>query len=503
MAGSLLDLLPGVFGQRSAEQQLEDLSNQQQTQNRQAIGLNPDGTPGGGTLPANQEPNATKTPESWGSLLMKLQQSQAADQLFNQGTGAIAAGFAQPRDREMVSKIFNVNQPDPIATVNAMQQAGSNQQGQDRVNALGQTIMNPQTGQPIADRLNISLAELQARFQADPAGVGHMIEGFASPTEQMKNLQQIKYWSDIVSRQPGVGKGDLDDLSKAIANGVAGQDAAPMISAQAAWRANPAHAGKPIPWTENDLNSFKQYTTNEAAKEDDRGKASAILGSADTTMRELYGHIENLQHNNGLMSILNGTQQVKTAAREAMNNPDSGWANAARIAHVLTEPQIAAIDELRQVNSGQYAAALTSLRGITSRPAAVEAQGVADSMGQTKAIDMTGNQYIKQAIEPLLVKIKSARANAWGATGNVKNMDPELAPYMHENYLPNGDQYKEGSGVENFKINQPLPDDARAEAIARMKSDYTEKERTIDDLRQKGFDVRELERLTPEKLRKM
>jgi hypothetical protein len=134
----------------------------------------PSGPPPG-TLPAGQEPNATKTPQSWGHLLMDLQRRNEASQGLNQSIGLGFAAFAQPRDRQMVSQAFNVDQPDPTKIINAQMNASSWQQGQDRVNALGQQIMDPTAGPALAQRLGISWAELAARYRADPQGVGAMI----------------------------------------------------------------------------------------------------------------------------------------------------------------------------------------------------------------------------------------------------------------------------------------------------------------------------------------
>lgn len=454
-----------------------------------------------GTLSPSQTPNAYKSDETMGSLIISLQRRQEAAAGLQQALGMAGAAISRPENRDRAMRTFAPGpQGNPVELGQTLMNMSSQTQGQDRMNAIGQMVYDPQRGPALAKSLNnMSWEDLKAAFQANPASVGQMVQNFLAPTPDIQNLQSIQ-------RMQGAGTSSptLNDTAASIVGKIGGQQA--MDMAQANWRADPKNAGKPdsaMPWKPNDPQSFAQYAANEQQKETDRGQASAVLGTADNTMRELYGHIENLQHNAGLMSILNSSQIIKKAAQEAMNDPNSNWAVTAKIAGVLDDAQIAAIDELRQVNSGQYAAALSSLRGITSRPAAVEAQGVADAMGQTKAIDLTPNRYIKQAIEPLLTKIKRSRAAAWGATGNVKNMDPDLAPYMHGNYLPGGDLYKEGSGVENFKINQPLPPDARAEAIAAMKADYTEKERAIDDLRQQGFDVRELERLTPDKLRKM
>ena len=538
MGNAILNLIYGQ--QNDPAQQMSDWANTQQARNRVAGGMDlqgnilPTPTPGAqpgvgsgqitgapqdptaamaaaqqtGILPQSQEPNATKTPHNtMGSMIINLQRQQEAAAGLQQSIGLGMSAFARPENRERVFKSFAPQAPmDPAKLGESLMAMSSQTQSQDRTNALGQMVMDPQRGPAIAQQLNIGWDVLKARYAADPGGTGQMIQSFLAPTDALKNLQGVGRLQGGGAGGGGGASPTLNDVSSGIISGVAGPTAQPMISAQQAWRADPKNAGKPdsaMPWKPNNLQSFNQYTANEQQKETDRGQASAILGSADNTMRELQGHIENLQYNPGLMSILNGSQAIKTAAREAMNNPDSGWANAARIGGVLTEPQIAAIDELRQINSGNYAAALSSLRGITSRPAAVEAQGVADAMGQTKAVDMSGNQYIKQAIEPLLVKIKRSRAAAWGATGNVNNMDPDLAPYMHPNYLQGGDQYKEGSGVENFNINKPLSDTARQAAINQIKADYTEKERVIDSYRSQGFDVSDLEKLTPDKLRKM
>ena len=64
-------------------------------------------------LQDGQEPNATKTPKSLGHILMDLQQYQEREQGFNQSLGMGFAAFGQPRDREMVSNMFNVNLPIP------------------------------------------------------------------------------------------------------------------------------------------------------------------------------------------------------------------------------------------------------------------------------------------------------------------------------------------------------------------------------------------------------
>jgi hypothetical protein len=227
MAGIGQTLLT-MLGQGDPEQAISDYSNQELVRNRATAGEDPQGNllpapaPGSptavgagaltpdaasiasqqsGILPANQESNATKTPESWGSLLMRLQRSNEQSQGLNQSIGMGFAAFAQPRDREMASKMFNVDQPDPTKLINAQMNASSLQQGQDRTNALGQLVNDPTRGPALAARLNISWDELRGRFQADPQGVGNMIQSFAAPTDPMKNIQQMTAWAEPTESQ--------------------------------------------------------------------------------------------------------------------------------------------------------------------------------------------------------------------------------------------------------------------------------------------------------------
>jgi hypothetical protein len=194
-----------------------------------------------GVQQPGQQPNSTKTDPSLGALLMNLTQYQQREQGFNQAMGAGFVAVSQPRDREWVSHIFNVNEPDPMKIGQQEQDLASQQQGQDRMNSLGALISGTQ-GKAIADRLNISQAELIARYRADPQGVGTMIQQFASPTDQMKNLEQIQ---DYLNKQPGSTSADTSFLTPSLVAAVGPDFAQKAIGDAISYRTT--HGGKAAP----------------------------------------------------------------------------------------------------------------------------------------------------------------------------------------------------------------------------------------------------------------
>jgi hypothetical protein len=243
-------------------------------------------------LPPNQEPAAIKTPVSLGHLMMNLQQYNEREQGFNQALGQGFAAFAQPRDRQMVSQMFNVTPANPTKIAATQQALSMNQQGQDRTNALGMMVRGPQ-GAQIAQRLNISQDELIARFQADPAGVGNMIQSFAAPTDQMRNIEQL---STLVGSLPGHNQSDLDSVKKAILAGVAGPKAEQMISDQIAFRQKFGHDPS---WKDNP-DAYNSYIAQQGA----RTEALGIRGTSENKIEDLESKIDDIKNDPALPGIM-------------------------------------------------------------------------------------------------------------------------------------------------------------------------------------------------------
>ena len=170
------DSLMGMLGSPDPLDEMKDYQKRQNAANNAAAGPSAFIPPGGGgppgspgapgaapgapaanappqvsTLPPGQEPQGTKTPEDMGSIIIDLTRREQAKQGFNQALGMGFAAFAQPRDREMVSKMFNTTPMDPLKAAQTQMSLGQQQQGQDRVNAILGLANDPKTRLAAAD----------------------------------------------------------------------------------------------------------------------------------------------------------------------------------------------------------------------------------------------------------------------------------------------------------------------------------------------------------------
>ena len=267
-----------------------------------------------GILPQSQEPNATKTPQSMGldDWITLLQRQQEAAAGLQQSIGLGMSAFARPENRERVFKTFTPGAPmDPAKMGESLMALSSQTQGQDRMNALGQMVMDPQRGPGIASQLNIGWDELKARFQADPGGTGQMIQSFLTPTDAFKNLQSAQRMQGAGGA--GVNSPTFNDIMSGIVSNVAGPDNAAMMSGSTkTWRndrlrmqASPISA---MPWQVNDPRKHSASTPLMS------GRSQAIVkrrrtssSTKNETATRLQGDLETLKTSPGLQSILTRT----------------------------------------------------------------------------------------------------------------------------------------------------------------------------------------------------
>ena len=180
-------------------------------------------------------------------MMMNLQQYNEREQGFNQALGMGFAAFAQPRDRDMVSKMFNTTPADPMKIAQTQMSLGMQQQGQDRANAIGQ-MANDQTpaGQAkfaaLAGQLHMDPAALRAGILADPGMAGKIAAALGTPTPGMATLTQLNNMPGAAG--PGGAPGStIGDIKSGIVGDLGGAGNSAMIQAQEAWRL--AHKGQP------------------------------------------------------------------------------------------------------------------------------------------------------------------------------------------------------------------------------------------------------------------
>ncbi len=519
------DAITGALGEQNPYDAVADWSNATQKRNRAAVGLDANGNPlpqqtdangnpvppdpnnpqnngvsaatgqalAAGQMQPNQQPQATKTDPSLGALLMNMTQYQQREQGFNQAMGAGFAAFSQPRDREWVSKVFNVNEPDPTKLMQQEQDLASQQQGQDRMNSLSALISGPQ-GASIAQRLNISQAELIARYRADPQGVGTMIQQFAAPTDQMKNLEQINTYAPQVQGLPGSNASDLESLRTLITANVAGPEAAAMVADQIKYRQT--HQGQEAPW-KNNYQGYKQWSADQKTISDNQSTAASNLSSSLQATDTLRQKLTDLQGNPGLQKILNAPNDspMKQAAWNALNDPDPNWQKNVAYSVLINDPQaLAAISELKEINGQEYTSALHSLLGHGLRPSQTEVGAVREGFGQTKNLNLFGSMkdYNAQAIQPLLTRLDEAQAEGYGSSGQAQNAPERLRPFIDKTYLTGGKMHLDDGAAPlpwESQVHKPMPANLAAAAQARIAKEPGNAFAIRDGLRRQGFDV--------------
>ena len=458
------------------------------------------------TLPPNQEPNATKTPVSLGHMMMNLQQYNEREQGFNQALGMGFAAFAQPRDRDMVSKMFNTTPADPMKIAQTQMSLGQQQQGQDRANAIT-TIANDQSpaGQAkfaaLASQLHMDWGALKAGLLTDPGMAGKIAQALGTPTPGMATLTQL-------NNMPGGGPGGpggpggtagstISDIKSGIVGDLGGAGNSAMIQAQNAWRA--AHQGQPdsaMPWTPNSIQSFNQYTINEKGKEDDRATASNELNDKNLSAMTLQGDLEQLKNSPGLKMIMT-TPGHSVLAQKALNDGNVVDVPSIMAKYSLSSDEANAVALLRRIGGSTTESAMKSMAGTGTRVTQAEVGPLKDAITTTQNLNQGYDQYLHSAVNGALTRTKKVIAANYGNTGNVTNMPTEYAPWLDDSFLKGGQLYKEGSGADAIAPPKLIPRDLLASVKQEAIAYPVGKEDLLDNLQQQGFDTKRLRRSDP------
>jgi hypothetical protein len=483
MAGPF-DLITNALGQQNPYDEAREYQRRQNAQNNAALGLGPDGTPlappgapGPGapssgptpaqTQPASQQPNSTKTPEDLGSIMLDLQQYNERNQGFNQALGVGVAAFAQPRDRPMVSQMFNVNQSDPTKIGNMLMNMNSAQQGQNRANAVARLVNDQNEGPKIAQAFGMSWDALKAGVLSDPGLVARIAETWGTADEKVKAGTQVGHGAlGVAGGPPGSGPpGPISDVGKQILSGVGGQDA--MTQAQMAWDAK--NPGQPTPWNRNDLESFKRYTQDINERQTSAQEFGKIHGNSIDKVTEFQHRVEALKTSPGMQELIKSSNVYKAAIDWIRKNPDSTQAelaNAIPDFGLYPSEVKQALAEIQTLRSRDYANAMHS---IGQRFSTQEVQNVSKGMDTLLNIELAPQDY-NDNLDKLIDETKTVRANSHGAAQDFDTMDPDLRTYVNPTFTKGGRRNVEGSGSEDWadKVKAPQSEiDNAKEAIAQ------------------------------------
>jgi hypothetical protein len=520
-----------LFGQQNdPAQQMSDWANTQQARNRVAIGTDlqgnllpspAPGTPPGvgsgqitgapqdptaamaavqqtGVLPPGQTPNATKSDQSLGSMIIALQRRDEAAAGLQQSLALAGAAISRPENRERAFRALS-----PGAPINAMglgqglMNLASQQQGQDRMNAIGQMIMDPQRGPALAASLNIgSWDQLKAAFQADPASIGKMIQDYNQQTQPVKGVEQITNLQGKL-KASGANDSEVNLLTPSLIAAVGPDFAQKAIQDAGSYRAS--HNGQPAPWVgPNGVNvaAYDQWSSTQRAikaNQIDTASTAASSLASTNTLRQKLSDLRNDADLTRVLSLPSDTAE-KVAFQAALDDQSNDWKkNVATV--VLTDPgAMRVLSELKEINGKEYRGAIESILGHGLRPSQTEVTAVRSGFGQTNRVLNFGSMkdYQAQAIDPLLTYVDEAQAKLYGDRGDIENAPDRVKPFFDPSYLTGGSMHlDDGKAPLDWEknVNKPMPPELAAAAQARMEKEPKNAFAIRDQLRRQGYRV--------------
>lgn len=480
---NIFDWSQAIMGVQNPSEEMAKYADRQQQQNRAAIGLDANGNPlpppdaaqAASTLPPNQQPNAVKSDPSMGRMIVDLQRYNERKQTFDSSLGGVFAALSQPRNREMMSHAFDVNLADPTKLGQSIMAVSSQQQGQDRMNAMGQMISDPVKGAALARDLGLaSVAELRAAFLANPEAVARMVEEKQRPTPVMAEVDQATRWM----QQQGWDPQRIKDTQSLIMTGVVkNQDLQQMELDRQAYKTkhgvDPPWAGDPTAWKQSVINTQQLNESVNGARE--------IHGKNIAAVNDMNNRVREIKNNPALDGLLKERGYKKQAAQNLLLSDPLTPLNVLIKSNfpgvTFTEEEKALIDNIRQLRGQEYMASVQKL-GM-SRPTQAEISGIQNGFGQVQNLDLDPDTY-KTRLDEMDEALKSLRANSFGASQNFNDMptsgDDDLRPYVDEQYTKGGTRNLEGSGSEAWADKVKATPEQEAQAAEEVKAGHSRSE---------------------------
>lgn len=389
---------------------------------------------------------ATQTPPDLGQMFVTLMQRQQSNDQFNRGLGMLAAGFAQPRDRETM--------------VNSMSQPSGDP------GALMGNLMKLQ-------QYNLEQQNMMAYRQAIP---GMIAKAGIDPAYAPAVMADPTIMSKILETQAGVG-------------------GSPAWMAQKRAEAALTAQGQPIPWTPGDPTSYDAYT---------KAQTGQAVTTADTKAKDLSADQANFA------PAKTAYDQMIADSQALLNKPGlddivGGWANQHKSIETpgLASTTQDALSLYNKVMGSQYASGVQDFKGAGRISQQELKQDLPSQSTMADRAQSSGD--FRQGVQDYITKLQTKRAQLFGQAGQLTSPDLSDADYGKVNpiYKPGGSLYVPGQAARpppppapaaaapttaSSAALKPMPDDTKAAATALIAKDPTQRAPLIAHLRAQGID---------------
>ena len=326
-------------------------------------------------------------------MYMALSQHDQASNQFYSGLGLLAAGMYPGRNPKASMQWAQGMQQDPNSMFNSLMQIHGMQQQQASLDAFNRSIpdMMKQTGLTADEiRANPQAAtELVGKIAATNAGIS------SDPTMQEMNRAKGVYMAQNGITDP--------------------QD--PRI---------PDKFKYPEQYKASVL-------TTEGQNKDVREAAQALPGY-NTSLGDMSNRLSSIQAQAPIIQGILSDGKKQAAAQTLLAADPGSWAGIiAQHSGVLSDPELKAIGDLKQLKMQNYASNFKSGQRLTQQ----EALRLGQAADQISNLSVSPDTYM-QNIADVGTKLGHARANAYGAAEDFDNLPMNLRPLMDPSYLKGG-----------------------------------------------------------------
>jgi hypothetical protein len=253
------------------------------------------------------------------------------------------------------------------------------------------------------------------------------------PTDAIKNYTQAR---DLMRKQ-GLTDDQINQVMPPETLAM-GNSADPGYRDYVVARSRALESGQPLP---PELQTYADYQADKAAKAklstekaQDVAEARTALPGYNSSLDDMENRVGRIAANSQVLSGILSDPAKKVAATRIINaGPDSIAGTMSQYLGVLTQPEINALDEIRQLHLQNYSANFKSGQRLTQ----TEATRLGAAADQLSNVELSPENYMKQ-LQLLQNKIKKARANNYGAAQDFNNLPVELRPRLDPSYLSGG-----------------------------------------------------------------
>jgi hypothetical protein len=240
-----------------------------------------------------------------------------------------------------------------------------------------------------------------------------------------------------------------------------------MTAASMAWDRNPANQNKTKPDYLVDNDKWKIHQANVS-------EATTTFSGVNSKLDTYIGTLGDVANDENLGSIVGS------------NIPFAEQIGKGLISRI---PGTATYDLGVKIGGLGEASKAASQGG----PHQVDLSSIGVNAGDFTKTGLSKDQYLNDVIAPHMRAALTAKANMYGASGQVNVMPGYLKPYLDPIYQEGG-QLDMGTGFKPFtpdKNKKPIPDDMNARIKRSIESIGAEL--TLNKLRQAGYDTSSLE----------